>query len=238
MLSFTLFSQSALYKEWYSRDNYLKITPKKSQINSLYNFDKTIIKKQNDSTLLTFIDYYWKAGSSKRFKEECQFEIIKLNDDTLILSAVNEKSKRYLRNQSPVIFIPHIWLGNADTNFHFQSLVFQHTPLPSLTTKIYELDSVGNMIYSIENFYDKKSYSKTLNPKELNKLIDLLSCYNFSRYNNYGRMVIDGNYFFLKVKYNDTISEVEIRQPSEADGINVLLDFLLSLSKDFAKKRK
>ena len=164
LLFSNLFSQSPLYKEWYSRDNYLKITHRKSTINSSV-FERTIIKKQNDNTLLTFIDYYWKAGSLKKFKEEYQFKIIKLNDDTLVLIALNEHSKRYLHYQSPAIFIPHIWLRDADTNFHFQNLTFQHTPFLSLTTKKYEIDSVGNLIYSVELFNDKKSYSRILTPK-------------------------------------------------------------------------
>ena len=227
--SFSLLSQSTLYREWYNGNyDYLKITCKKSTINS-YHFDKTIIKKQNNSTLLTFINYYWKAGSLKRYKEICQFEIIKHSDDTLILSAMNELSRRYLQNRGNVIFTPHLLLGNSDPNFHFQKLIFKYSPSLALTRYTYEIDSVGNIIYSIENFNDKKSYSGTLKSKEFNKLIDLLSRYNLSNY-NLGVTSIDGNYYFIEAEHNNIVSKMEtMRYFSKADNINVLLDFLLNL---------
>ena len=238
LLFSNVFSQSSLYKEWYSGSNYLKITHRKSTVNS-YDFEKVIIKKQNNSTLLTFIDYYWKAGSLKRFKREYQFEIIKMNDDTLILSALNEESKICLHNQSPVLFVPHIWLGNADANFHFQNLTFKYNRSLSFTKEAYEIDSVGNIKYSIENFLDnKQSYSGILNSKEINKLVDLLSRYDISRYDN-GVTTIDGHYFFIEIKHNNTISKMETMcYFPKSDEINILIDFILNFSKKFTEKTK
>ena len=234
VLFFNLFSQPYLYKEWYSSDNKLKITHKKSTINSFYYFDKTIVKQQSDCTLLTLINHK-KTESLKKSKDICQFIIIKSCPDTLILSAVNEKSKKYFRNQDTVTFISHIWLSSAAPNFHFQNLTFEYGASLGTKTEIYEIDSLGNFVYTIKSFYSNESFSGTLKSKEFNKLIDLLSHYNFSNYDT-NMMEIDAPSLFIEIKHNNTISKMETHYYfSKDDKINVLLDFVLSL-KDFIKK--
>ena len=229
VLFLNMFSQPTLYKEWYNSDNYLKITPKKSTINSFYYFDKTIIQNQGESTLLTFINYYWKAGSLKRYKDICQFNVIKNSNDTLILSAVNEKSKKYLRNQDSV-FTSQIWVGNPNPDFYFQNLIVITSHF--FLSEIYEIDSVGNITYTKKGFDNiKESYSGKLKYEELNKLVDLLSRYDFSKYDHAPiRMDIDAPYLFIEIKHNNTVSKMEsMCYLSKEDKINVLRDFVLHL---------
>lgn len=200
--SYTVSAQPSIYKAWVGEQlQYLEITSKTVNFDYGYRLDDFGFL-YNDS-VLTLIDYFYTQGKIRKQHEDYVYKIIKLTDDTLVLSPLNAEAARLINNQQRITFIDRSLI--YDSLFQFQKIYFSGTGCygncPAMKL---EIDSSGKIIFLGE--YNTGVYKGLhegyLNRQQLDSLIDLLSRSDLDRFPTILGHAIDAPTYQFKFHYN------------------------------------
>jgi hypothetical protein len=205
LTSVCTFASPTIYKTWIGENlQYLKLT--KDKANFYYG------SKQNDygvsykDSTLIFIDYFYTSGKTGRQHEDYIYKVVKLTNDTLIVSPLNDRASKLIGNKEQLLFIDKSTLYQTDLKF--QRLFFSGTPcLGSCPGMKIEIDSLGVTYFFAEsNTGDYKGlYKGKLSKKQLNKLIEILKTSELDRFPTELGKPMDAPTYNFKFSYNNKI---------------------------------
>jgi len=187
-------------------------------------------------TTFTIRKYFWKAGKIARQHEDYIYRILKLTNDTLIISPENQEAARLINNRQTYTFTDKNNFYKDNLKFH--KLFFSgHNPMTFSPKITLEIDSLGQIfvfsepIPHFEKPNDLKGlYKGQLSNKQLADLILLLKRSKLDMLSGDLGIIIDGTYYNFKFHYDNKVIE--------GKGCNIphinkpLFDFLRTIHED------
>ena len=221
------YAQSTIYKVWIGENlEYLKLTQEKAKFDyghDLYDFEV----KYKDSTL-TLIDTYQQAGKIGWQHDKYKYNILKLSNDTLIISPQNDIAKGLLDNKDIFIFSDSSLLIKKE--FIFQKIFFSSGPCYGTCPMIkIEIDSTG-LVHFLGEYYTGDYiglYKGQLNTEQLNRLIEILKLSEIDRFPTKSGLPFDAPLYNFKFYYNNKFKEFEGGYIPYFD--RTLLDYMLEI---------
>ncbi len=200
-ISSLAYSQT-IYKIWVGENlEYLELTKRKANFDYGYHLNDYGISYKD--SLLRIIDYFWQAGKFGRQHEDYFFKVLKLTNDTLIVSPLNERAKNVINNKEKFVFVDKTKLYK--TELKFQRISFSGTGcFGNCPTLKIEIDSTGivNFLGEYNTGSLKGFYKGQLTPNQLAYLIELLKMSELDRFPRYLGDAIDAPNYNFKFYYN------------------------------------
>ena len=231
------YSNPTIHKIWIGEDlEYLSLVKKNIYFNYCCGITLSNCKLIYNDTAFTIRGYFWKAGKIARQHIDYTYKILKLTNDTLVISPKNKDAARLINNRQTHTFTDKNILYKE--NLKFQKLFFASFSgkLSSTNIKL-EIDFSGQIYFFSEtiSFFErpndlKGTYKGQLNEKQLANLIEILKRSELDRFPTYLGYSIDATTYDFKFYYDNKIKESngchvpEISRP--------LLDYLLTIYKN------
>lgn len=199
------FASPTIYKTWIGENlEYLEITEEKANFEfgfDLYDYDVTY----KDSTL-TLIDYTYKSRKIGRRHEKYVYKVLRLTNDSLIISPLNERASRLIHGKTVFIFVDKSLLYKTDLKFQkiFFSAGVCFGECPAL--KI-EIDSTG-LTYFLGEYHTGTYlglYKGQLTKVQLDSLIEILKVSELDKFPIRLNMAMDASTYNFKFSYNDKV---------------------------------
>ena len=228
------YSDTTIHKVWVSENlQSLSLIKKNVYFEDILENCK-LIYKYNDTTF-AIRRYFWKHGIYEQQHEDYVYKILRLTNDTLIISPENEIAAGLIGNRETYTFTDKKALYKE--NLKFQKLFFTRSfgIAFSPTIKL-AIDSSGQVYFSSEPvpYFGrpddlKGNFKGQLNEKQLADLIEMLKKSELDRLPIDLGLGIDCSYRYFKFYYDNKVKESEGCHSPRI--IKPLIDYLILLSK-------
>lgn len=235
-LNQTSYSIPTINKVWIGENlEYLSLIKKNIYFDDGNGHTENNCKLIHRDTSLIIRKYFWQAGKMGRQYEDYICEILKLTNDTLIISPKNKKATILTKNKESYIYTDKNILYKED--LQFQKLCFSKLCGFSHSNIKIDIDCFGQVYFFSESISFKKkdnnykgSYIGQLNEKQLFDLIEILKKSELDRFPTELGNSIDAPIYNFKFYYDNKIKE------SVVSNIPLfyepLLDYLLTIYKN------